>query len=79
MKSYGLEAVGNLAQYHVNVKSDKEKGVFYLSKGLEFDPENAAFKSNIERLQKPPQAAPKPKAATAAKKPAAKKAVPKKK
>jgi tetratricopeptide (TPR) repeat protein len=77
MKSYGLEAVGNLAQYYVNVKADKERGVFYLKKGLEFDPENAAFKSNIEKLQRPAPAA---KAASpAAKKPAPKKpATPKK-
>jgi tetratricopeptide (TPR) repeat protein len=52
-KSYGLEAVGNLAQYYVNVKKDKDKGVTYLRKGLEFDPENTTFKRNIEILSKP--------------------------
>ncbi len=52
-KAYGLEAVGNLAQYHVNVKKDKEKGVEYLQKGLEFDPENEAFKKNIKILSAP--------------------------
>ncbi|OLY91539.1 Tetratricopeptide repeat-containing protein [Cnuella takakiae] len=56
-KPYGLEAVGNLAQYYVNVKKDKDKGVTYLRKGLEFDPENAAFKKNIEILSKPAPAA----------------------
>ncbi len=76
-KSYGLEAVGNLAQYYVNVKADKEKGVFYLNKGLEFDPENAAFKRNIEILSKPAQKAT-PKTGTASQKPAAKKPAPKK-
>lgn len=57
LKAYGLEAVGNLAQYYVNVKKDKEKGVSYLRKGLEFDPENSAFKRNIEILSKPAPAA----------------------
>ncbi len=52
-KVYGLEAVGNLAQYYVNVKGDKEKGIYYLNKGLEFDPENAAFKNNIAILSRP--------------------------
>ncbi|MEJ7912066.1 MAG: tetratricopeptide repeat protein, partial [Chitinophagaceae bacterium] len=82
MKVYGMEAVGNLAQYYVNVKSDKEKGIYYLSKGLEFDPENAAFKSNIDRLQKPAavqRPARKAASAGAAKKPAGKKGPAKKK
>ncbi len=52
-KAYGLEAVGNLAQYHVNVKADKEKGIYYLTKGLEFDPANEGFKSNLNVLKKP--------------------------
>ena len=53
MKDYGLEAVGNLAQYHVNVKGDKEKGIYYLKKGLEFDPQNSSFQNNIKVLEKP--------------------------
>ncbi len=52
-KADGLEAVGNLAQYHVNVKADKEKGIYYLTKGLEFDPTNEGFKSNLSVLKKP--------------------------
>jgi tetratricopeptide (TPR) repeat protein len=65
-KSYGLESAGNLANYYVNEKGDKAKGIEYLEKGLIFDPENAAFKSTIDRLKKSP--APKPaKAATTAK------------
>jgi tetratricopeptide (TPR) repeat protein len=57
MKVYGLEAVGNLAQYYVNVKADKEKGIYYLTKGLEFDPTNEGFKSNLNVLKKPAPAA----------------------
>ncbi|MFN2438399.1 MAG: tetratricopeptide repeat protein [Chitinophagaceae bacterium] len=52
-KAYGLEAVGNLAQYYVNVKADKEKGIYYLTKGLEFDPTNTGFKSNLDILKRP--------------------------
>jgi tetratricopeptide (TPR) repeat protein len=68
-KSYGTEAAANLASYWVNVKKDKDKGISYLSKALEFDPENEGFKKNIQILQRP---APQPKAP--AKKPAATKA-----
>ena len=52
-KPYGMEAAGSLANYYVNVKGDRDKGVFYLSKGLEFDPENATFKGAIDKLKKP--------------------------
>lgn len=52
-KPYGMEAAGNLANYYVNVKGDREKGIYYLSKGLEFDPENTSFKGAIEKLKKP--------------------------
>ena len=55
-KAYGLEAVGNLAQYYVNVKADKEKGIYYLTKGLEFDPTNTGFKSNLDVLKRPASA-----------------------
>jgi tetratricopeptide (TPR) repeat protein len=54
LKAYGVEAAGNLANYYVNEKGDRAKGVEYLGKGLEFDPENAAFKRAIENLQKAP-------------------------
>jgi tetratricopeptide (TPR) repeat protein len=73
-KSYGTEASANLASYHVNVQKDKDKGVTYLQKALEFDPENETFKKNIAILQKP---APQPKA-PAAKKPAGTKTATKK-
>jgi len=63
-KSYGSEASANLAGYYVNVKKDKEKGVEYLQKGLEFDPGNETFKKNIAILQRP---TPQPKAAPAKK------------
>jgi tetratricopeptide (TPR) repeat protein len=53
-KSLGMEASVNLADYYVNVKKDKEKGIFYLTRGLEFDPANETFKSNIEILKRPP-------------------------
>jgi hypothetical protein len=52
----------------VNVKKDKDRGVTYLQKALEFDPENESFKKNIQILQKP---TPQPKSAPAAKKPTA--------
>lgn len=68
LKPFGMEAVGNLAQYYVNVKQDREKGVFYLKKGLEFDPSNEAFKTYIERLTKTSPAKSKPNGAV--KKPA---------
>lgn len=60
-KSYGVEASANLASYYVNVKGDKEKGIQYLTKALEFDPENEGFKRNLAILQRPaqPKAAPK--------------------
>ncbi|MDB5253205.1 MAG: hypothetical protein JWP27_2374, partial [Flaviaesturariibacter sp.] len=53
LKSYGIEAAGQLANYYVNVKNDKQKGIEYLEKGLEFDPGNVSFTSAIERLKKP--------------------------
>jgi len=52
-KSYGIEAAGNLANYYVNVKNDRAKGVEFLTRGLQFDPENAAFKAAIDRLNRP--------------------------
>ena len=51
-KAYGMEAAGNLANHYVNVKRDTEKGIFYLTKGLEFDPENTSFKGAIDKLKK---------------------------
>ncbi|GAA4336522.1 tetratricopeptide repeat protein [Flaviaesturariibacter amylovorans] len=57
-KSYGVEASGMLANYYVNEKGDREKGVEYLNKGLEFDPGNQAFTTAIDRLTKKPAAAP---------------------
>ena len=51
-KPYGMEAAGSLANYYVNIKGDREKGIFYLNKGLEFDPENTSFKGAIEKLKK---------------------------
>lgn len=68
--SYGTEAAVNLASYHVNVLKDKEKGITYLNKALEFDPGNEGFKKNLQILQQP---APQPKKAAAKRKPAAKK------
>jgi hypothetical protein len=53
-----------MAMYYVNVKKDKEKGVEYLSKALEFDPENEGFKKNLQVLQRP---TPQPKSAPAKK------------
>lgn len=64
-KSYGSEAAANLAQYYVNVKKDKEKGIQYLQKALEFDPENEGFKKNLQILQRP---TPQPRATQPAKK-----------
>lgn len=51
-KTYGLQAATNLAIYYVNIKKDKEKGIYYLNKGLEFDPNNESFKNNIAKLEK---------------------------
>lgn len=75
-RATGVEASANLASYYVNVKGDKEKGILYLSKALEFDPNNEAFKRNLEILRRPAPAA---KPATPKKKPATKGATPKKK
>jgi tetratricopeptide (TPR) repeat protein len=50
-KAYGVEAAANLASYYVNVKGDREKGILYLTKALEFDPNNEAFKSNLDKLR----------------------------
>jgi tetratricopeptide (TPR) repeat protein len=69
-KTYGSEAAINLAGYNVNVLKDKEKGIAYLQKALEFDPENEGFKKNLQILQRP---TPQPKTAPA-KKPAGTKA-----
>ncbi len=52
-KEYGVLATANLAGYAVNIQKDKDKGVMYLRKGLEFDPGNETFKKNIEILTKP--------------------------
>jgi tetratricopeptide (TPR) repeat protein len=49
-KSFGLEGVVYLANYFVNIKSDKQKGIEYLTKGLEFDPENAGFQNALKKL-----------------------------
>ncbi|MCW3073525.1 MAG: hypothetical protein JWP69_594 [Flaviaesturariibacter sp.] len=54
LKSYGIEAAGQLANYYVNVKADKAKGIEYLEKGLEFDPGNVAFTKAIDRLKASP-------------------------
>jgi tetratricopeptide (TPR) repeat protein len=53
LKSYGIEAAGMLANYYVNIKNDRQKGIEYLNKGLEFDPENAAFQNAIKKLSTP--------------------------
>jgi tetratricopeptide (TPR) repeat protein len=58
LKSYGLEAAGMLANYYVNVKNDRQKGIEFLTKGLEFDPENAAFQNAIKKLSAPARSAP---------------------
>ncbi|HUQ96395.1 MAG TPA: tetratricopeptide repeat protein [Chitinophagaceae bacterium] len=63
-KAYGSEAAANLASYYVNVKKEKDKGIDYLQKALEFDPENEGFKKNIQILQRP---APQPRTAPAKK------------
>lgn len=63
-KSYGSESAINLAGYYVNVKKDKDKGIQYLQKALEFDPENETFKKNLQILQRP---TPQPKSAPAKK------------
>ncbi|RYZ00600.1 MAG: tetratricopeptide repeat protein [Chitinophagaceae bacterium] len=55
-KSYGVEASGMLANYYVNEKGDREKGIEYLNRGLEFDPGNQSFTTAIERLSKKPAA-----------------------
>ncbi len=57
-KSYGLLASSRLAVYYANVKNDREKGVQYLTKALEFDPTNEGLKSNLEKLKKTPAARP---------------------
>ncbi len=69
-KAYGVEAAANLASYYVNVKGDREKGIHYLSKALEFDPNNEAFKSNLDKLKAPqrPAGAKKPTASAPKKK-----------
>jgi hypothetical protein len=50
--------------YYVNAKKDKDRGIQYLQKALEFDPENEGFKKNIAILQRPQ---PQPKSAPAKK------------
>jgi tetratricopeptide (TPR) repeat protein len=50
LKPYGLEAVVYLANYYVNVKADRQKGIEYLTKGLEFDPENQGFQKALQKL-----------------------------
>ena len=67
-KAYGLEAIANLASYYVNVKNDREKGIMYLEKGLEYDPNNESFKANLAQLKKPAKVAPAPKTAVPVKK-----------
>ena len=51
-KSYGIEASGYLAGYYNNVKKDVDAAIVYLEKGLEFDPENNALKTNLQILKK---------------------------
>ncbi|RYZ21269.1 MAG: tetratricopeptide repeat protein [Chitinophagaceae bacterium] len=53
-KAYGIEATGNLANYYVNEKGDRAKGIEIMTQGLTFDPENATFKKAIEALSKTP-------------------------
>jgi tetratricopeptide (TPR) repeat protein len=57
LKSYGIEAAGQLANYYVNVKNDRQKGIEYLNKGLEFDPDNASFQNAIKKLSTPARTA----------------------
>ncbi len=51
-KSYGIEACGQMAGYYNNVLGDKEKAIFYLRKGLEFDPGNASILQSLLVLEK---------------------------
>lgn len=76
-KSHGMEAAANLTSYHVNVKGDKEKGIYYLTRALEFDPTNENFKINLEKLKRPAAAVKQTPAKPAAKSPVKKKAAPK--
>lgn len=51
-KSYGIEACGQMAGYYNNVLGDKEKAIYYLRKGLEFDPVNASILQSLLVLEK---------------------------
>ncbi len=51
-KNYGIEACGQMAGYYNNVLGDKEKAIYYLRKGLEFDPGNAPILQSLLVLEK---------------------------
>jgi len=55
-----LQTLAVLASYYVNIKNDLPKGLEYLKKYLYLDPENAAIKENIGKLEKAIQGSKKP-------------------
>lgn len=51
-KNQAIESSKLLAGYFNNIKQNRDSAVFYLQKGLDFDPENASIKDLLDYLQK---------------------------
>jgi len=51
-KNQAIEASKLLAGYYNNIKQNKDSAIFYLQKGLEFDPSNASILELIDYLKK---------------------------
>lgn len=50
-KSQGLQASSTLAAYFNNIKKDPDSAIYYLNKGLEFDPGNANLTNFVKALE----------------------------
>ncbi|HET9824156.1 MAG TPA: tetratricopeptide repeat protein [Chitinophagaceae bacterium] len=54
-KNQAIESSKLLAGYFNNIKKNKDSAIFYLQKGLEFDPTNASIQELIDYLKKTPK------------------------
>jgi Flp pilus assembly protein TadD len=52
-KSQGLQSSFTLGGYFNNIKKDRDSALFYLKKGLEFDPSNTNLQNIVKTLETP--------------------------
>jgi len=53
-KTYGIQSSQFLAAIYNNTKKDRDSAIYFVQKGLEFDPTNAALTGLLQALQKKP-------------------------